>query len=406
MNRNKSINQYKPTHHMKTKLLLNMSALKSAGFIVMLAILVGLASSCGGPQDKTAKLQELKKQRDKLSQQIKSLEKEIVAEGGAVDAGIKIPAVVAEKVEPEIFKHFIQVRGTVESDNNIFVPAMRPYIVKRILVKEGDEVKKGQLMAELDNESITQTIREIENGLELATTMYERQKNLWEKKIGTEVAYLQAKTNMEDLKIKLKNAKAEFEKTRIYSPIDGVVDYVAIKEGEAAAPNMGAIRVSNESAQKIVAKVSENYVTNIRRGDKVKVYLPVIDLTLDSKVSAVSRVIDPNNRTINFEVKLPDDDRINPNMLAVVTLNDYTNPEALILPINSIQRSEDRDYVFVAKKNSNTWVAAIKDVHLGKMSTDEVEITGGLKEGDVVITFGFNNISAGDPVDVTFDGKE
>ena len=380
-----------------------MKALKPAGIFLLLAMALMLVQSCGGPQDKTAKLQELKKQRDELNKEIRALEKEIVSEGGALEASIKIPSVVGERVEQEVFKHFLEVRGTVESDNNIFVPAMRPYVVERILVREGDEVKKGELMAELENESITQTIREIENGLELATSMFERQKNLREKNIGTEVAFLQAKTSMEDLQIKLKNAKSELDKTRIYSPIDGVVDYVAIKEGEAAVPNMGAIRVSNMSKQKVVAKVSENYLTNIRRGDKVEVYLPVIDMTVESTITAVSRVIDPNNRTIDFEVKLPDDDRINPNMLAIVTLNDYTNPDALVLPINAIQRSEKRNYVFVANKNSDTWVVGISDVVLGRMSRDEVEITGGLNEGDVVITFGFNTISTGDPVNISFE---
>ena len=396
-----SIHRFKAIKHMKTKYLQNMKAAKTAGIFLLLAMV--LMQSCGEPQDKTAKLQELKKQRDQLNQEIRALEKEIVSEGGALEAGIKMPSVIGEKVEPMEFKHFLEVRGTVESDNNIFVPALRPYVIERILVQEGDEVKKGELMAELENESITQTIREIENGLELATTMYERQKNLWEKNIGTEVAYLQAKTSMEDLQIKLKNAKSELDKTRIYSPIDGVVDYVAIKEGEAAVPNVGAIRVSNMSKQKVVAKVSENYLTNVRRGDKVEVYLPVIDMTVESTITAVSRVIDPNNRTIDFEVKLPDDDRINPNMLAIVTLNDYTNPDAMVLPINAIQRSEKRNYVFVAKKNSDTWVVGISDVVLGRMSRDKVEITGGLDEGDVVITFGFNNISTGDPVNISFE---
>lgn len=387
---------------MKTKYLHTMKSIKSAGTLLMLALALLMVQSCGGPQDKAAQLQQLKKERDKLNKEIRALEKEIVAEGGALEAGIRLTTVIAKEIEKEAFNHFIEVRGNVESDNNIFVPAMRPYVVERILVREGDAVKKGQLMAELDNESITQTIREIENGLELATTMYERQKNLWEKNIGTEVAYLQAKTSKEDLEIKLANAKSELGKTKLYSPIDGVVDYVAIKEGEAAAPNMGAIRVSNASAQKVVAKVSENYLTNIRRGDKVQVYLPIIGLTLESTISAVSQVIDPNNRTIDLEVKLPDDERINPNMPAIITLNDYTNPDAIVLPINAIQRSEKRNYIFTAKKENKAWITGIKDVELGRLFEDQVEITGGLKPGEIVITFGFNNVAVGDPVKVTF----
>ncbi len=388
---------------MKTKHIINMKSVMNVSRYFALALMVSLFFACGSGGDNTAKLQDLKKKRDVLNAQISTLEKEIVAQGGAADAGIKIPTVVAQKMEAETFNHYIEIRGSVESDNNIFVPAMRPYVVEKILVREGDQVSKGQLMAELDNESITQTIREIKNGLELATTLFERQQNLWDKKIGTEVQYLQAKTGKEDLEIKLKTAENELEKTRIYSPIKGVVDFVALKEGEAAAPNAGAIRVSNPSSQKVVAKVSENYITNIRRGDKVKVYLPIIDQTIEAKVSAVAQVIDPNNRTIDIEVKLPNNDRINPNMLAILTLNDYSNPEAYVLPINTVQRSEKRDYVFVAKKEGDNWIAGLKDVETGRFSHDKIEIIEGLKAGEVVITFGYNNISVGDPVKVNFD---
>lgn len=384
-----------PIQNMKTKL-----AYRPLMIVALLAIIV---YSCGGPADKNVRLQELKQQRDNLNKEIRALEREIVADGGAIDAGIKIPTVVARKVEKEVFSHYLNVRGTIESDNNIFVPAMRPYVVTKILVREGDKVSKGQLMAELDNESITQTIREIENGLELATTMYERQKNLREKNIGTEVQFLQAKTSREDLEIKLKTAQNELDKTRIFSPINGIVDFVAIKEGEAAAPNVGAIRVSNLSSQKVVAKVSENYISTIHRGDEVTVYLPVIGVEFRASITAVSQVIDPNNRTIDIEVKLPDDERINPNMLAIITLNDYTNPSAIMLPINAVQRTEKKNYVYVATKNNNIWTTKLKDVEIGKYGQDEVEITGGLNAGDVVITFGFNNISAGDPVNLTFN---
>ncbi|MCF8365486.1 MAG: efflux RND transporter periplasmic adaptor subunit [Bacteroidales bacterium] len=387
---------------MKTKQFIDKKLVMPYRPIMIIAILAIILYSCGGQVDQSARLQELKKQRDDLNKEIKALEKEIVNKGGTIDAGIKIPTVVAQKIQPEVFSHFIDVRGNVESDNNIFVPAMRPYVVTKILVREGDHVSKGQLMAELDNESISQTIREIKNGLELATTLFERQKNLWEKKIGTEVQYLQAKTSKEDLEIKLKTAQNELDKTRLYSPIDGIVDLVVIKEGEAAVLNLGAIRVSNPSSQKVVAKVSENYITNVMRGDKVSVYLPTIDLTLTSVISAVSQVIDRDNRTIDIEIKLPDDRRISPNMLAVVTLNDYSNPSAVLLPINAIQRSESRDYVFIAKKINDNWIAELRDVEIGKFGQEKVEIKGGLMKDDIVITFGFNNISVGDPVNLTF----
>lgn len=370
--------------------------------ILMLTLIALVAWSCSGTIDDNTNLDDLKKQRAALDKQIQDVENKIIADGGAVSENIKIPTVVGQKITTEPFKHFIEVRGIVESDNNIFVPALRPYVVKKIYVKVGDQVSKGQLMAQLDDESISQTIREIKNGLELATTMYNRQKNLYEKNIGTEVQYLQAKTGMEDLQIKLKNAESELDKSKIYSPIDGLVDFIAIKEGEAAAPNTGAIRVSNLTGQKVIAKMSENHITNIRKGDKIKVNLPIIDETIDAKISAVSQVIDPNNRTFDIEVLLPDDERISHNMLAVLSINDYTNPSAFILPINALQSDETRKYVYVAQKENDYWLASLRDVETGKYSKDKVEIIGGLNENEVVITFGFNNISVGKPVKISF----
>jgi len=372
--------------------------------IFLLAMIALIAWSCSSTVDENTKLNDLKKQRSALDKQIKEIENKIIADGGSLGEPIKIPTVVGKEIVSEPFQHFIEVRGNVTSDNNIFVPAMRPYVVKRVLVSEGDRVTSGQLMAELDNESITQTIREINNGLELATTMYTRQKNLYEKNIGTEVQYLQAKTAMDDLQIKLKNAESELDKTRIYSPIDGIVDFIAIKEGEAAAPNAGAIRVSNLSAQKVKAKISENYIADIRKGDLIKVYFPIIDYTIDAKISAVSQVIDPDNRTFEMEVAIPDNDgRISHNMLAILTINDYTNPSAFVLPINALQRGETRKYVYVAHKESDYWITSLRDVETGKYSKDKVEIIRGLQDDDVVITFGFNNISVGRPVKISFN---
>ncbi len=372
--------------------------------IILFTLIAIIAWSCSSNSCDSTTLNDLRKQRAALDKQIKDVENKSIAQGDALDETIKIPTVLGKKIVSETFQHFIEVRGSVESDNNIFVPALRPYVVKRILVKEGDHVTKGQLMARLNDESISQTIREIMNGLELATTMYERRKNLYEKKIGSEVQYLQAKTAMDDLQIKLKNAESELAKSSIYSPIDGKVDFIAIKEGEVAAPNAGAIRVSNLSAQKVKAKMSENYIADIHKGDKIKINFPIIDYTLDASISAVSQVIDPNNRTFEIESAIPDNDgRISHNMLAILTINDYTNASALVLPINALQRDESRNYIYVAKKEGDYWITLLRDVETGKYSKDKVEITRGLQNDDVVITFGFNSITVGRPVKISFE---
>lgn len=387
---------------MKTNQINMQKIIKTSQWAILMMIAV-FAFSCGGTTTNTARLEQLKKERDMLDQQIRSLESEMVANGESITTEKRIPTVMAQKVVAGPFNHSIELQGRVESDNNIFVPAQRPYVVTKIHVREGDMVKKGQLMAELDSESIRNSINEIKNGLELATTIYNRQKNLFEKNIGTEVQYLQSKTSMEDLQLKLRNAETELERTKIYSPIDGMVDFVAIKEGEAAAPNMGAIRVTNLTSQKVVAKVAENFLGRIRPGDMAKIYFPVLDDYLEAPVSAVSKVIDPNNRTIDVEVKLPDDGRYNPNMLAVITIVDYFNPQAITLPVNAIQRDENRRFVYVASGQGEDWIAELKTVETGLISRDVVEVTNGLKPGETVITFGFNMISAGDKIKLSFE---
>ena len=161
--------------------------------------------------------------------------------------------------------------------------------------------------------------------------------------------------------------------------------------------------MSNLSSQKVKAKISENYIADIRKGDNIKVYFPIIDFTINAKISAVSQVIDPNNRTFEIEVAIPDNGgRISHNMLAILTINDYSNPEAFVLPINALQRGETRKYVYVAQKENDYWITSLRDVETGKYSKDKVEIVRGLNEDEVVITFGFNNISVGRPVNVSF----
>jgi len=250
-------------------------------------------------------------------------------------------------------------------------------------------VNSGQLLAELDNESIIQSRNEIKNALELARTLYERQKNLHEKNIGTEVQYLQSKSQLDNLEIKLKSVENELEKTRIFSPIDGVVDHIAIKEGEAAIPNAGAIRVANFSALKIRARLAENLISQVKRGDPVRVLFPIPDIKLEMQISAVSKVIDPQNRTFDIEVKLPDNPSINPNMQAMLTMN-------------ALQRTENENLLFVAVKKNDQWIAELRKVTLGRLYDNRAEILSGLNQNDVVITFGINNVTPGEPVNPSF----
>ncbi len=363
---------------------------KTAFYILSVLLLF---ASCA--TDRQAKLEELKAKRDDLNAQIAALEKEIEEEGGKLNGeNQKIVSVKTQTIKKDVFKHYLEVQGTIESDNNIFVPAQSGGIVTRIFVKEGDKVRKGQVMAQLDGSIYQRQIESMNSQLALAKTAYERQKRLWDQKIGSEMQYLQAKTQKESLQKQIEALREQYRLTLISSPISGTVDEVKIKEGESAAPGFGAIRVVQLSELKITASLSESYISSVHEDDTVKVRIPSIDKEFEQPIEAVSKVIDPNNRTFNIELKVPKDIKdIKPNMVAVLTINDYTNTGAIVIPLNAMQKTGDDNQVFVIQKNSSKTIAERRSVEPGKYSNDKVEIVNGIEPGEEIITFGFTNLS-------------
>jgi membrane fusion protein (multidrug efflux system) len=367
---------------------------------VIVTVLIVLFLAVCRPRDKQAELARLETQREAIDKRIEQLKEEIVKNNGTPREEA-LAYVRAAEVRLAPFRHFIQVQGTVESDNNILVPAQANGVVKRIFVRQGDRVSAGELLAELDGAILESSIAELENGLKLAATIYERQARLWDKNIGSEIEYLQAKNNKENLEKKLKTLQEQYKLTKIVSPIDGMVDDVLIKEGEMAAAGRGAIRIVQLSRLKIRAALSENYISRIRRGDPVEVSIPVVGRTLDLTIDAVSQVIDPNNRTFNVEIRTPaKESALKPNMLAVVTVNDYTNPQALTVPQNVVQQAGSEHFLFVAEKQDGRWVARRRAVTPGETYDNSTEIVAGLNVGDLVISFGFQALADGQPVSI------
>lgn len=369
--------------------------------IIILILGVVFLFSCGSG-DKQAQLKKLEAQRDALETKIAQLKAEIQDKNGSQEIG-KIAYVDMEKVIPTMFRHFIQVQGAVESDNNIFVPPQASGVVKKIYVKEGDAVSEGQLLAELDGAIYESSIAELENSLQLAKTIFERQQRLWDKKIGSEIQYLQAKTNKEGLEKKLATVREQYRMTKIIAPISGTVDEVAIKEGEAAAAGFGAVRIVQLSALKIKAKLSENYIPQVSVGDTVQVLIPVIDLKFKQVVKAVSQVIDPQNRTFDIELKVPQmKQAVKPNMLAVLTINNYSNSRALTVPVNSLQKTGSDYFLFTAQQSPDNvndhWVVERREVLPGEYQGDRIEISKGLNAGEHVVTFGYQDLADGQTV--------
>ena len=378
--------------------------MKKSKYLALLAM--GLILAACGPRSNEAQLARLERQREELTEKIEKLKQEIAQKANPAVKHEKVMNVEISPVKKEIFQHFIQVQGIVESDNNVLVAPQSSGVVKRIHISAGSKVSKGQLLAELDGSILESSIAEVESGLQLARTIFERQQRLWNKNIGSEIEFLQAKNNKESLEKRLKTLEEQYKMTKIFAPLSGTVDEILIKEGEMAAAGMGAIRVVQLSNLKIVVDLSEVYISRVNNGDFVHVSIPVIDREFDLRVDAVSQVIDPNNRTFQVEIKIPrSQSGIKPNMLAVLTINDYTNGEALVVPLNIVQETGLERFIFVAEQNSADWVARRRSVKTGETYNDRVEILSGLQEGEHVVTFGYQNLADGQSLAVVTNLK-
>ena len=270
-----------------------------------------------------------------------------------------------------------------------------PGTVTRIFVKVGQNVNKGQVLAQLDDKVLRQSIAQMQTQLDLATTVFNRQKNLWDQKIGTEVQYLTAKSQKQGLEEQLAGLKSQAAMNKIKSPVSGTVDAMDLKLGASVAPgNPTGIRVVNASRLKVKALVSENYGGKVNQGDEVQVSLPDVPENLQARISFAAKVIDPISRGFNVEVKLPSNRKYRPNMLAILKIVDYKNDNALVVPVNAIQKSETSEYVFLAVNGK----AKKADIRTGKVSDGKAEVLSGLKAGDKVITTGFQDLNDGDGV--------
>jgi membrane fusion protein (multidrug efflux system) len=368
--------------------------MKYRKYLVLLGM--GLILVACGPRNDEAQLARLERQRDALTEEIERLKQEIAQKASPGVKQEKLMNVEISQVKKGRFQHFIQVQGTVESDNNVLIAPQSSGIVKKIHVNAGNKVTKGQLLAELDGSILESSIAEVENGLKLAETIFERQQRLWEKNIGSEIEFLQAKNNKEGLEKKLATLKEQYKLTKIFAPLSGTVDEVLIKEGEMAVAGLGAVRVVQLSNLKIRVELSEVYISHINKNDLVHVKIPVTGREFDLHVDAVSQVINPQNRTFQIEMKIPNSEAgIKPNMLSVLTINDYTNDEALIVPLNIVQETGQEQFVFVAEQINGDWIARRRSIKTGNSYIDRAEVLSGLQAGEYVVTFGYQNLADG-----------
>lgn len=363
------------------------------------ALAIFLAACSATTPDKKTQLEQLKTDRVKLDEQIKKLESELKTESGDA-APINAKDVVVTALAPTKFNHYVETHGFVESIENIQVSAKTAGIITQVFVVEGQVVGYGQVMGQIDNSLILRQIEEVKSGLELANTVYERQKNLWDKKIGSEVQYLQAKNNKESLERRLASLGEQNEMTKIKSPINGVVDEVTLRVGQNIAPGMPAARVVNNQDLKVKANVSEAYVALIKRGNKAVVMIPDINKDIQAPVSFVGQNINTLSRTFVVEVKLPSSPDLRPNMTTVLKVIFETVNNALVVPVNVVQDINNQKVVYVLDESGKNPVARRKVVEVVGVYDNKAEIKSGLNAGDKVITVGYQGLNDGEFVKI------
>jgi len=355
--------------------------------------------SCSQP-DKKQQLGELKKQQQEITAQIAQLEAELTAQGVTVGKKESKPVEIMT-VAPAEFLHYIEVQGTIEANDEVIVPSEMAGTIRKVNVKEGDFVKAGQILAEIDSEILTKSLEEVKASYELAKTVFERQQRLWDQKVGSEIQYLQAKTNKESLETRIATVEEQIIKTRIKSPITGTVEEVPVKIGQMAAPGSPVARVVNFSNVKVVADLAESYSSNIKVGNDVVIHFPDVNEDVISKISFTGKYINPINRTFTIEAPLkPGNMEYRVNMVAVVKINDYHNPQAIAVPVNLIQNSRSGKYVYLVKQNDNDMIATKQPVEIGQIYNGLAEITNGLSTGDKVISQGYQVVNQGQIVTI------
>ncbi len=366
--------------------------------IIAIATLTMFIYACGGSDEsgKEAQLEKLMKQQVELSEKIRTLKDEIKTSTGD-NSGIRLVAL--QNPEYAMFRHFVEVQAKVDGDESVTSSSRSQGIVTGILVKEGDRVTRGQVLATLDDQVMKQMVEEVQTQYDFAKNIYEKQKNLWDQKIGSEVQYLTAKNNKESLEKRLASSNEQLDMTRIKSPVDGTVDNVIIKVGQAIAPGMPAVSVVNLTKLKVKGEVGESYAGKISKGDDVVLEFPDIDKEISAKVTFASKSINTLNRTFNVEVNLGNTTQdLKPNMIVVMKIVDYTNPKALILPVDLLQRSAEGYYAMVGEQKGNKLIAKRKNVTVGQSYNGQAEVLSGIEENDQIVMNGYRDLNEGEEI--------
>lgn len=363
-----------------------------------LLLIVGCAAPITDLDVAKEALAKLETERKDLDLKIKEIE-ERIDELDTTEKEDRRSLVVVKQPKVREFKHMIQIPGRADSRQNIVVSAEAMGNITKIAVQEGEMVRKGQVIAYIKSDVIGSQIGELKTRLELATQLYEKQKRLWDQKIGSEIQYLQAKNNKESLEKNIDALQAQQRNATIVAPISGYLDRVLIREGQLVNMGTPAARVVDLDHILVEAEVSEAYIGNFKKGDTTIVHFPSAKLTYKVPIRTIGQIVNPDDRTFLVEVALDNKDgRIKPNVLADMKIVTYRNPNAISLPTSVVQQGKNSDFVYVIRTEGSESFVKKKSVKVGMTYNGQTEILEGISNKDEVIVVGNRNVADGESV--------
>ena len=356
--------------------------------LFLLAVPAMILASCGGNAgDPTIQLSALKKQRAELDVKIQKLEA-----GNKDKTGGKLTAVSVAELQPTVFNGIIEVQAQINGDEIVNATARTMGTVNRVNVQVGQAVRRGQVLASLDNVIADQQIAALEPQIQLTKSLYEKQQKLWEQNIGTEVQLMSAKATYENLMKQKAVLQSNKDLYNILSPINGTVDMVGLKVGDQSAA--GFIRVVNTSNLKAEANLGENYIGKVKLGDPATLFFPDMNDSVKAKITFVSKAVDPMSRTFTVQIKLGNNNKLHPNMSSILKISNYENPKAIVVPVSVIQKTSEGQMVYIADGNK----AKIVNIVTGRNANGMVEVLSGLEAGDKIIIAGYEDLDNGEPI--------
>lgn len=383
--------------------------------LFLLTILTYLLISCGGNKEQsiediiaTNNLETIRQKRativtqqHEINDQIKQLDDKI----SELDISKKIPLITTFTVQQEVFYHYLELQGSVQTKQNLVIYPEMPGILLRVYVKEGQRVSKGQLLASIDDGGLGQQVAQLQIQADLAKTTFERQERLWNQKIGSEIQYLQAKSTYEAQQKAVSQLKSQLGKSSVKAPFSGVIDDVITEQGSVVAPGQSQLmRIVNLRDMYIETDVPESYISSVSKNKDVQVEFPILGTTMNAKIRQTGNFINPANRTFKIEVAVPNKDRtIKPNLTAKLKINDYTNENAILIPQDIISENADGEqYIYVVKdKNGKYAIADQIIIETGKTQGDVIEVLKGLENGVEIIQEGARSVRNQQEVEIS-----